>query len=479
MDFKKRLRQPSSKQLKAAVAILVPLFILLIPLDWIPIAGLTVVEQRVIAIFFAAALLWVLEPIPIYATSILVIFLELLLISDTALLPFREGPPGSFGELMHYKDIMATLASPIILLFLGGFFLAIAATKYGLDVQLAAVLLRPFGANPSTVMLGLMSITALFSMFMSNTAATAMMLSILSPILREVDRQDRGRAALVLAIPFAANLGGLGTPIGSPPNAIGLNYIDLSFGQWMMFAVPFVAVILLVSWLVLRRLFPFEMKEIRLKVPGKPRSNFKTRAVYITFGATILLWLTDVLHGINSYTIALVPVAVFLVLNIINKEDLKQISWEVLWLVSGGIALGLAMERTGLAEHLVHAIDFSGLTPAFMVLLVGVVALVMANFMSHTATANLLLPIVSALGVSLPRLAEWGGSGAIVLMTTFACSLGMSLPISTPPNALAHATGEVKVPDMTKAGVLIGGIGLVLFFLMLLGMNQFGFFAHI
>lgn len=476
MNTQNRLWRPAQGQIKTTIAILIPLIILLIPLEWIPIEGLTRIEQRVIAIFFAAALFWVLEPVPVHATSILVIFLELILISNTALFPLREGSPEELGTLLDYKDIMATLASPIILLFLGGFFLAIAATKYGLDIQLAAWLLKPFGTRPAVVMLGLMGITALFSMFMSNTAATAMMLSILSPILRKIDLQDKGRAALVLSIPFAANIGGIGTPIGTPPNAIGLNYIDLSFGQWMVFAVPYVIVLLFAVWLILRRLFPFSTREIHLNMDTRKRVHFKAKTVYFTFGVTVLLWLTDVLHGLNSYTVAVVPVAVFLVLNIITKEDLKQISWEVLWLVSGGIALGLAIEQSGLAARLVQSIDFSGFPAMLLLLLVGILAAVMATFMSHTATANLILPLVAALGVSLPSLESQGGSAALVLMTTIACSLGMALPISTPPNALAHATGEVKVPQMTRAGLLVGIVGLLLFFLMTAGLNQIGFF---
>lgn len=469
----------SVRLLKTAFIFLLPLGVWCLPVEAIPIPGLTLIEQRVIVIFLAAALLWILEPIPIYATSLLVIFLELVLISDTALLPLRGAGTAAIGVLLPYKDIMATLASPIILLFLGGFFLAIAATKYGLDLQLASWLLRPFGTRPERVMLGLMGITALFSMFMSNTAATAMMLAILSPILRGVDRQDRGRTALVLAIPFAANIGGLGTPIGSPPNAIGLSYISLSFGSWMAFAVPFVLSILLFSWVMLKRMFPFTIREIKLQVGRNVRANYKTHIVYGTFGATILLWLTDFLHGLNAYTVALIPVVVFLITGIIRKEDLKDLSWDVLWLVSGGIALGLAMERSGLAAHLVQALDFSALSPVALLLLTGFLALLMANFMSHTATANLLLPVVAALAASLPRLtAEWGGSGAVVLMTTFACSMGMSMPISTPPNALAHATGEVEVRDMIRAGALVGIMGLFLFFLLLVGLNQVGFFTN-
>src|SRR5690606_27447080 len=166
------------------------------------------------ALFLLAALFWIFEPIPIYATSMLIIVIELLFLSDTSILFAKsEGP--LFGQLLPYKDIMATLASPVIVLFLGGFFLAAAATKYRLDQNISRVLLKRLGENPRVVLLGIMSVTAAFSMFMSNTATTAMMLSILIPVLKMFPANDKGRIAFVLAIPIAANLGGIGTPIGT------------------------------------------------------------------------------------------------------------------------------------------------------------------------------------------------------------------------------------------------------------------------
>ncbi|MGL5371107.1 MAG: SLC13 family permease, partial [Plesiomonas shigelloides] len=220
------------------------ILILLAPSDWFMMPGLTTIEQRVIAIFVLAALCWILEPIPIYATSVLIIVLELLLISDKSIwLALPANDELAFGTQLGYQEIMATFASPIIMLFLGGFFLAMAATKYRLDVNLARVLLKPFGRNPRNVMMGLMVVTAVFSMFMSNTATTAMMLSILTPVLAALPAGDRGRVAFALSIPVAANIGGIGTPIGTPPNAVALKYLTgenaISFGEWMMFGVPF------------------------------------------------------------------------------------------------------------------------------------------------------------------------------------------------------------------------------------------------
>lgn len=451
---------------RLVLSIAIPLAIFLLPRNMIPISGLTVVEHRLIAIFTAALLFWIFEPIPVFATSVLVVVLELLTISDAGFIFFRAdaGAP-AYGTLLSYREIMATFASPIIMLFLGGFFLAMAATKFQLDTNLARVLLKPFGSNPKFVLLGLMLITAFFSMFMSNTATTAMMLAILAPVLRGFDVQDRGRIAFALGIPFAANVGGIGTPIGTPPNAIALKYLTganrIEFGEWMSFAAPLAIALLLFTWLLLLILHRPETKVVRVEIQTKFRRNWQAWTVYLTFSTTILLWLSGFLHGMNSYVVAMIPVAVFTATGIITVQDLKSISWDVLWLVAGGIALGLALEQSGLANRLIEAIPFSTLAPHAIVLLATVITIVMANFMSNTATANLLMPIVAVLGSTLPGLEAIGGSTAIIVVTAFACSLAMCLPISTPPNAMAHATGAFKTHSMMRAGALVGAVGLV------------------
>ncbi len=460
----------------------IPLIAWVIPGSWYPIAGLTVIEQRIIAIFALAALFWILEPVPIYATSIIVIAL-LLFTCSTSALTWMRGPAedAAFGKLLDYKEIMATFASPIILLFLGGFFMAAAATKYRMDQNLARVLLKPFGNKPGMVMLGLMIITAFFSMFMSNTATTAMMLSILAPLMSRLDITDRGRIALTLSIPVAANLGGVGTPIGTPPNAIALQYLtgqaSISFGQWMVFGIPFVVIMLFLGWLLLLKLFPFQKPVLEVDIKGKFLQTRPARVVYLTFVVTILLWLTDFIHGMNAYTVAILPVAVFLATGIINKEDMKRLSWDVLWLVAGGIAIGLALEKSGLAQHLIKSIPFEVLSPISILILASVVGLAMANFMSNTATANLLLPLMAALGTVIPELSEGGGLPVLILSVTFAISMGMCLPISTPPNALAHATGNIQSGDMARTGLILGIAGLVLAIALMSVLKMMHYFA--
>lgn len=488
------------KALKALIAIVIAGICLFLPYESFGLA-LNAVEIRVIAIFVLAALFWILEPFPIWTTSMFVIVLMLLTVSDLGLklsLPdfmggstvfsFQTDPATGekFTNLVNYKGIMATFADPIIMLFLGGFFLAAAATKYKLDMNLARFLLKPFGTNPKFVLLGLMAITALFSMFMSNTATAAMMLAILAPVLALFDENDRGRAAFALAIPIAANVGGMGTPIGTPPNAIALKALGdmnatVSFGKWMAFGVPYVIVLILISWALLLWMFPISKKKMELNVGGEFLKTPKAIIVYVTFAVTVLLWvLGKNVVGIDSNMVAMIPMAVFALTQVITKKDLNGMSWDVLWLVAGGFALGLGLQKTGLAEHLIGAIPFASWPALGLMVGAGIICLFMANFMSHTATASLLVPIIAVVGVNVgASLDSLGGVVALLVSVAFASSLGMSLPISTPPNALAHATGLVDTKGMAKTGVIIGVVGMVLAYVMMVFLARVGVFSPI
>lgn len=452
---------------KLLISFGLPIGVLFMPIDWIPIDDLTLIQHRLLAIFLLAALLWVLEPVPVFATSILIIALELVMISDKGLHLFRTPPAGhDLGELMKYTDIFSAFSSPIIILFMGGFALAISASKYELDNNLARVLLKPFGHQPRFIMLGLMLITAVFSMFMSNTATTVMMLALLGPIVASAPKGDLGIKALVLCIPIAANTGGIATPIGTPPNAIALQYLtgenSIDFLSWMMMGLPFVVIQLTIAWFLLQKLFPSAQKEMKLKLDGKFQKNWRAIVVYATFASTILLWMTTKLHGMNTYVVSIIPLAVFTLTGIMGKAELKLINWDVLWLVAGGIAIGIGLDKTGLASALAHAIDYESLSPLAVILTLSIVCWLMANFMSNTATANLLMPIAAAIGASMENLATVGGLQGLLVVVAFSASLGMILPVSTPPNSLAYSTGLIESKDMAKTGVIIGVIGLLI-----------------
>ena len=198
------------------IVLIVTIFLWAVPVSFYGIPALTVVQQRVIALFVFAALMWIFEIIPNWTTSLLVIVISLLTVSDKGIGFFCDK---KFGDLVPFKSIMASFADPVVMLFMGGFVLAIMAEKYGLDVTLARTLLKPFGKKPKTVLLGFLLVIAIFSMFMSNTATAAMMLAFLAPVLAVLPSDDKGKIGLSLSIPVAANLGGIGTPIGTPPNA--------------------------------------------------------------------------------------------------------------------------------------------------------------------------------------------------------------------------------------------------------------------
>lgn len=461
---------PSGLLTRLAICFLIPIGVLLLPIDAIPIDELTLVQHRLLAIFLLAALLWVLEPVPVFATSILIIALLLIMISDRGLHWFRSPiEEHQVGHLIPYTDILGAFSSPIIILFMGGFALAIAASKYQLDNNLARVLLRPFGHQPKFIMLGLMLITSVFSMFMSNTATTVMMLALLGPIVASAPKGELGIKALVLSIPIAANTGGIATPIGTPPNAIALQYLtgenSIDFLSWMMMGLPFVMVQLTVAWFLLQFLFPSSQQQMTLKLEGKFQRSWRAMVVYITFATTILLWMSTALHGMNTYVVSIIPLAVFTLTGIMGKEELKQINWDVLWLVAGGIAIGIGLEHTGLAVALAHAIDYESLSPMLVIISLSIVCWLMANFMSNTATANLLMPIAAAIGVSMSSLSDIGGLQGLLIVVAFSASLGMILPVSTPPNSLAYSTGLIESKDMAKTGLILGIIGLCIVYL--------------
>ncbi len=454
-----------------------------------PMGVLNPLEIRVIGVFVMAALFWILQPFPIWSTSVLVIVLMIVTMSDSSLTPFRVDGV----TMISHKSIMATFANPIIMLFLGGFFLAAAATKYKMDLNLARVLLKPFGKNPKFVLLGLMLITAVFSMFMSNTATAAMMLAILAPVLKLFEPDDRGKAAFALAIPLGANIGGMGTPIGTPPNAIALGALNdavargdlvanpVTFGQWMAFGIPYVIILMVVAWLLLLKIYPIKMKEMVLNIEGAGKFDTSPKAiiVYITFVLCVILWVTGKnVHGINDNAIAMIPMAVFALTGVITKKDLNAMSWDVLWLVAGGFALGVGLNATGLAAHLIKTIPFASWSPLALMIGCGIICLFMANFMSHTSTATLLVPILCAVGIACQdNLVGLGGVTALLVSVAFASSLGMSLPISTPPNALAHATGYTDTRGMAITGVVMGILGLVVSWIMMIFLAKVNFFG--
>ena len=464
----------STKKLNPKYCIFLPIvlaitiFLWAVPVSFFGIEELTVVQQRVIALFAFAALMWIFEIIPNWTTSLLVIVISLLTVSDKGIGFFCDP---QYGTLVGYKSLMSAFADPVVMLFLGGFVLAIVAEKYGLDVTMAKALLSLFGTKPKMVLLGFLLVIAIFSMFMSNTATAAMMLAFLVPVLSKLPADDKGKIGLALSIPVAANLGGIGTPIGTPPNATAVKFLseagfDVSFGEWSIRMIPYVLIMIFIAWLVLQFFFPFKSEKIVLEIPEHTRKkDWRTTVVWCTFIGTILLWATEQWTGINSNVVALIPLGVLTATGIFTKEDIKEINWSVLWLVAGGFALGTCLQGTGLAKVIINAIPFNTMSIVLVMIVAGLVCYLLSNFISNSATAALLIPILIVVAEGM----ELGSTGTRAMISYIAvcASIAMLFPISTPPNAIASSTGMVETKDMTKVGLVMGAVGFVLGYIWL------------
>lgn len=486
-EWKKQNRakkNPLSKRfLKVSFVAIVTMLLWFIPSSVYGLPSLNPIEQRVIAIFAFAALMWLFDAVPAWTTSLMVVVLLLFCTSDSGLWFLQSGADGAkYENLVSYKAILACFADPTIMLFIGGFIIAIAATKSGLDVKLAKVLLKPFGTKSENVLLGFLLVTGLFSMFISNTATAAMMLTFLTPVLRALPADGKGKIGLALAIPIGANIGGMGTPIGTPPNAIALKYLSeqgmaVGFGEWMLVMAPLTIVLLVIAWFVLRLLFPFKQKTIVLEIDDKHiKSDWRNYVVYVTFAVTIGLWLTDTITGVNANVVAMLPVGVLAIAGVITKRDLEEISWSILWMIAGAFALGVAMKQTGLATHLIESIPFADWSPLLVIIGSGLICYLMANFISHTATAALFVPILAVVGQNMEALGAFGGVSTLLIGVAVGSSVAMLLPISTPPNALADATGMIKQKDMVKTGIIMGLAGLLLGYTVLIFAGKYGIF---
>lgn len=502
----------------------------------IPFEGLELAARITLGIFVLAAVFWILEPIPIYATSMVVIFLQVVLLSSQGFVfsvrtaPLAKTEPVENGALIvpksalsedgslflnkenksvtkvrpssmedydedrllvvidgltenqevianpnhrsvsanagSYSKYYATLASPIIILFLGGFALAASAVKFGLDKNLTRVLLKPFGTKPAFVCFGMMVCTATLSAFMSNTATTAMMMTVVLPIVASMPLDDPFRKGVALAIPVAANIGGIATPIGTPPNAVALaalkeSGINVSFSSWMMLATPFSIVLLVFAWWALMFLFKPKTSSFEISLGGAFNRSPRAVLSYVVFAATVLLWVTEKLHGLSTSMVAFLPIAALPALGVLEKKDIRGFSWEVLWLVGGGISLGLSMKETGLASWMIGQISWDSLGVFGVIALFGVVGYILSNLISNTVTATMILPLAITVGAALAATSGFNLVASIVSITVIV-SCSMILPISTPPNAIAMATGIIETKDMAKAGTVVGLAGFAL-----------------
>lgn len=450
-----------------------------------PPDGLTLTGWRVAALGVLMAIWWMTEALPL---------------AVTALVPLVFLPLVGAGTL---DQVASAYADPLIFLFLGGFLMAIALRRWRLDKRLALYILRFGGTSPTGLIASLMVATAFLSMLVSNTAAAILMLPIGQSILSGVQEYEAGRdaegvvkfsAALMLGIAYAATIGGMGTIIGTPPNALFAGYmreahgVEIGFAQWMLVGMPAVMILLPVCWLILTKLvFRFSLPHFGTRLEAMAPIS---RGEVMTAGVIALAalgWLTRPLLQafvpdlpLSDAGIAMSAAVLLFVLPVdwskfeflLIWKDTGKLPWGVLILFGGGLALAQAIGTSGLALWIGGAVqDLSALPLTALVLFMAVMIVAVGELASNTAMAAIFLPIAGAAAIG------FGADPILLAMpVALAASLGFMLPVATPPNAIIFGSRAVTMKQMLKAGALLDivSIPITVAIAMTIGLWVFG-----
>jgi sodium-dependent dicarboxylate transporter 2/3/5 len=433
---------------------------------------------RVAAVALWMAIWWATEAIPVPVTA----FLPLVIFEPLGIASLR--------------DAAAPYANPTIYLYLGGFVMALAIERWNLHRRISLAILDRTGTDGRRLVGGFMLVAALLSMWMSNTSTTMMLLPILLSVIGVMRENVTGvdsrmmnnfQLVMLLGVAYASSIGGLSTLVGTPPNALLIAYMadnygmEISFARWMAVGVPVTFVMLPVAWLLLTRfVFPIDMKPSaavdahlhRLREELGPMSVAEKR-VAIIFGIVVTCWMfrrpvTDFfgISGISDTGVVMTAAVLLFMLPSGNRsqpqllvwKDASRLPWGVLVLFGGGLSLAAAVSDSGLALWLGESLaPLNALGTAVLVIAAVTLVIYLTELTSNLATTATLLPVMGAIAVQ-------AGVPPIVLTVpiTIAASCAFMLPVATPPNAIVFATGEIRIPDMIKAGFFLNLLGIVI-----------------
>ena len=440
--------------------------------------GLSVEGWRAAAIAALIAIWWVTEAIPLSATALLPLLLFPVL------------------DVMPIRDAAVPYANPIIFLMLGGFIIALGMQRWNLHRRIALSLVSLVGSQPANVIGGFMLAAALTSMWVFNTTTTVMMVPIALSVIDFVERGNQGdpkhraaartfATALMIGIAYAATIGGMGTLIGTAPNAVLAGFmsetygVDIGFLDWMLVGVPMIAVMLPLTWLVLTRVaFPIRLPEvpgqaqlIRDELTAMGPMSRGERTVAAIVGVTAILWvfrpfIDDALPGItlNDTSIAMFgALAMFVIpvdprkgVFVLSGEWARKLPWGVVILFGGGLSLAAGIKGSGLADWIGGGTGGLAGLPTIVVLLAIVVLMVLlTELTSNTATTATFLPIVAVVAVSL-------GENPLLLIfpTVLAASCAFMMPVATPPNAVVFASGYIRIGQLIRGGIFVNLVGI-------------------
>ncbi len=463
------------------------IFVFFIILTLTPPEGMNITAWHTTAVALLMAVFWITEALPLYVTALIPIILFPVLKIST----------------MHQTT--APFGHPLIFLFLGGFLLAEGIQKWGLHKRIALKIIKFIGVSPKKIIAGFMLASAFLSMWISNTATALMMLpiglSVISVIkssggLEEKDYRNFS-VALLLSIAYACSIGGITTLIGTPPNALmsafmlETYHVEIGFAKWMLIGLPFTIISLPITYLLLTRVifklniqinFNKSIIENEIKIIGK--ISREERTVQLVFLITALLWivrpfLSKYIYGISDSGIAILGAFVLFIIPstkgsaILEWKDSKRIYWGILILFGGGLSLAQGIKNSGLSEWIANTVLGSGEIPlTLMIILLTTAIIFLTELTSNTATTAAFLPIIASIGVGM-------GINPLqfVVPATIAASCAFMLPVATPPNAIIFSSNEVTIKDMTRAGILLNIIFVVVIVILtnFLGGIVFGY----
>ncbi|SEA27514.1 SLC13 family permease [Psychroflexus halocasei] len=416
-------------------------------------------QSSVLFILIFAIGLWVTEAIPPFAVGILIIGYLVFTMSNL--------------ESENVKQYIQTWSDSVIWLFLGGFFIAEAMKKTALDIALLKFSVPYFGNKSKNILLGLMIITAFLSMLMSNTATTAMMIASISPIIYKLGKKAPLTKALLIGIPSAAAIGGMGTIIGSAPNAIAVGALDgigirISFLEWMMFGIPVAMILILFFWQALLKKYKIKTSNLSLDFLTNQQltldnekneiTKLQTRITIIIILTSLLFWLTSQWTGIPVAGVSGIPIVGLTMFRILDADDMRKLPWDTLMLVAGGLSLGIAVQQQGLTDYFISFINLESLNYYVLLFVFAIISVVFSNFMSNTATTTIMVPLALSVTAALPGISD----EIIPLIIALTASCALLLPVSTPPNAIAFSTGKLQQSDFRFGGILIGFLGPII-----------------
>lgn len=425
---------------------------------------LTKDQRSALIVLIVASGFWTTEALPLSATSIMIPLLQ------------------TFLGVQGFKEALAPFFDPVVMLLLGGFMLAVAVEKYDLDEYFAYLIVSNVKAGPRTLVLAVMLTTGFMSMWISNTAATALLVTMALKICENI-RDEKGNFTkiMILSIAYSSTAGGLSTLVGTTTCAMAAASLkeivgyEISFLGWIFYGFPIAIFQILIIWVVLFALFPTSVKEIPPIERERMELTSRQKYTLTVFGFAVLAWLTGNLpdpvssligwsgHGYSSGVVAALVIVLLFFIDLLDENDIRNGKWGTLLLIGGGLSLGSALEVSGLVNVISDIlVDFTGGgSPLLIISMVTFAGLGISIVASNTASAGIFLPIAINLG-------QRTGFSPVILAVAvgISTSLDFMLPVGTPPNAIAYSTGKISMPEMIKAGVLLDITGALLTILM-------------